>query len=60
MNERIEFAAKCKANMEVKGITLTEIARELGISVGYVSDIVKGNRDGGEYRERIAEILEVK
>lgn len=59
MSERIEFAAKCKAALEIKGITLTEIARELGISLGYVSDIVKGNRDGGDYKERIAEILEV-
>ena len=60
MSERIEFAAKCKAAMEVKGITLTSIAKELGISLGYVSDIVKGNRDGGEYKEKIAKILDVE
>lgn len=60
MNERIDFAAKCKAQMEIKGITLTAIGKELGITTAYVSDIVKGNRDGGEYREKIAEILEVK
>lgn len=60
MKERLEFAAKCKAALEIKGITLTEISKELGISLGYVSDIVKGNRDGGEYKEKIAEILEIK
>ena len=57
MNERIEFAANCKAAMERKGITLTQIANELEISVAYVSDIVKGNREGGEYKDKIAGIL---
>lgn len=60
MEDKLEFAAKCKAQMEIKDITLTSIANDLGISLGYVSDIVKGNRDGGDYKKKIAEILEIE
>lgn len=60
MYERIEFAALCKAAMERKGITITQIASELNISIGYVSDIVKGNRNGGEYKNKIASILDIE
>lgn len=58
--DKIEFAAQAKYQMEKNKITMNQIANELGISVGYVSDIIKGNRQGGEYKHKIAEILGIK
>lgn len=53
LNEKIRIA------MGRKGYTFQKLAEELGISVGYLSDIVKGNRSGGDYINKILKILEI-
>lgn len=57
---KLTFEEQAIISMKRKSITLTDLAKELGISVGYVSDIIKGNRKGGRYRSKIVEILEIK
>lgn len=57
MTNYTEFGAEARKLMLLKGITVTQLAKELGISTNYVSDIFKGARSGRKYKNRIAEIL---
>lgn len=57
---KLTFEEQAIISMKRKSITLTDISKELGISVGYVSDIIKGNRKGGVYKAKIAKLLEIK
>ncbi|WP_282925207.1 helix-turn-helix domain-containing protein [Peptoniphilus genitalis] len=45
--------------MKRKGYTYQKLADEMGISLGYVYDIVKGKRDNSERLEQILKILEI-
>lgn len=45
--------------MKRKGYTYQKLADEMGISLGYVYDIVKGKRDNSERIEQILKILEI-
>ncbi len=56
---KLTFEEQAIVSMKRRNITLTDLARELNISVGYVSDIIKGNRKGGDYKGKIAELLEI-
>lgn len=58
--DQLSFEEKMRVAMLRKKITYTDIANELNISVAYVSDIVKGNRDGGKYKKTIAEMAGIK
>lgn len=40
-------------------LNLSKLAKKLGISVAYLSDIVRGNRKAAHYRKRICEILDL-
>ncbi len=51
--EKIRFA------MKRKGYTYRKLADEMGISVGYIFDIVKGNRTNSERLEQMKKILEI-
>lgn len=55
-----EFEISVKTELLKKKITLTALAKKLGISVAYCSDIVKGNRDAQHLRKQICEILKIK
>lgn len=57
---RENFELKVKMQLIKKNMTLTQIAEELGISLAYVSDIVRGNRKAEHYRKKIMEILGIK
>ncbi|OEH53022.1 DNA-binding protein [Oceanobacillus sp. E9] len=57
MTNYTEFGAEARKLMLKKSITLTSLAKELGISVTYVSEILKGTRAGDKYRNKIAEII---
>lgn len=50
---------KIRIAMGRKGYTFQKLAEELGISVGYLSDIVRGNRSGGDYMDKLKRILEI-
>ncbi|MCF8566871.1 helix-turn-helix transcriptional regulator [Alicyclobacillus tolerans] len=60
MQNYTEFGLEARRIMLLKNIKMTEIARQLGISVTYVGEIFKGTRPGEKYKARIAEILEMK
>lgn len=45
--------------MKRKGYTYRKLADEMGISLGYVYDIVKGKRTNNERIEQILKILEI-
>lgn len=45
--------------MKRKGYTYRKLADEIGVSMGYVYDIVKGKRDNSERLEQILKILEI-
>lgn len=52
-----DFYLRARIQMVKKNITMTKIAEDLGISVSYVSDIIRGLRPGGDHRERIEIML---
>lgn len=52
-----EFGLRARAIMLKKGISATAIAKELGVSNTYVSEILKGTRNGKGRKEQIAKIL---
>lgn len=45
--------------MKRKGYTYQKLADEMGISMGYVYDIVKSKRNNNERLEQILKILEI-
>lgn len=45
--------------MKRKGYTYQKLADEMGISLGYVYDIVKGKRTNNERIEQILKILDI-
>lgn len=55
-----KFEISVKTELLKKKLTLTALAKKLGISVAYCSDIVKGNRDAQHLRKQICEILDIK
>lgn len=55
-----EFGAEARKVMLLNGITMTALASELGITVSYMSDILKGNRAGEKHKVKIAEILGIE
>lgn len=56
----MNFEIQVKTELIKQGKTLTELAHELGISVPYLSDIVRGNRKAEIHKERIRDILKIK
>lgn len=55
----LSFEEQIKISMKRKGYTYQKLADEMGISIGYVSDIIKGNRTNAERLEQIKNILEI-
>ncbi|MHB8061332.1 MAG: XRE family transcriptional regulator [Ruminiclostridium sp.] len=54
------FGLDARTKMLEKKITLTALAKDLRISCTYVSEILKGTREGKGYKERIIQILEME
>lgn len=52
-----DFEIEARTIMLKKRITMTVLAQHLGISVSYVSDILRGGRRGVNYRDKIMEFL---
>lgn len=55
-----DFEIEVKVALIRKRITQNEFAKELGITNAYLSDILRGNRKGGKYKELIKEKLNIK
>ena len=52
-----EFGLEARRVMLLKNIKMTDIAKALGVSVAYVSDILRGSRLGKKHKPLIAEML---
>ena len=59
MSNYSNYGAKARKIMLKKGITITALAQQIGISASYMSEILKGTRTGKKYISRINEILEI-
>lgn len=55
-----DFGVLVRTKLLIRGITLTEFARTLGISTAYLSDILRGRRDAKEQKQRIAKLLNLE
>lgn len=57
--KKIDFEMKVKKELRKQGKTITTLAKELGISVAYCSDVIRGNRQGIKVKEKIKEVLKI-
>lgn len=55
-----EFGLKARMIMLQKHISGAALAKELGVSATYISEILKGTRPGNGKREQIAKILGIE
>lgn len=60
MREVSNFEILIKSELVKKRLTITELAQQIGISIPYCSDVIRGNRDAQHIRRKICEILEIK
>ena len=60
MREVSNFEILVKSELVKKRLTITELAQQIGISIPYCSDVIRGNRDAQHIRKKICEILEIK
>lgn len=54
------FGIEVRKTLLEKGLTLTYLAEKLGVSLPYVSDILKGNRKPEEKIQQIKQILKME
>lgn len=52
-----EFEKQVKKSLIDHNMTMCDLADALGISLGYVSDLIKGKRSNAEQIRRIVEFL---
>lgn len=52
-----EFGIEARAIMLKKKITMTSLAKEVGVSTSYLSEIFKGTRSGKNQKSKIMEVL---
>lgn len=54
------FEIEVKVALIRKRMTQGQLAKEIGITNAYLSDILRGNRKGKKYKELIKEKLDIK
>ncbi len=52
-----EFGIQARVIMLRKGITITELARAIGVTPSYVSETLKGTRDAENMKTKISQFL---
>lgn len=57
---KLDFEMGVKKVLREKGMTQVELARMLGIKPAYCSDIIRGNRNGGETKKKMLKFLGIK
>lgn len=57
--KKIDFEMSVRKALRIKKISLSKMAKELGISTAYCSDLVRGNRESEERKKQIKEFLEI-
>lgn len=60
MKDTSNFEILVKSELIKKRTTITELAEQLGISIAYCSDVIRGNRKAQHIRKKMCEILEIK
>ncbi|WP_025685316.1 helix-turn-helix domain-containing protein [Paenibacillus maysiensis] len=60
MTNYTEFGIEARKIMLQRNIKMIHIAKELGVSSTYVSEIFKGTREGKKQKPIIAEILGIE
>ena len=60
MRKITKFETQVKLKLIKKRTTMTNLAQQLGISIAYCSDIVRGNRNAQHIRKKICEILNIE
>ena len=54
-----DLAIKVKVRLVEYGLTMTQLAQELGMSTAYLSDIINGKKDGPKAQEHIKRIKKI-
>lgn len=54
-----DLAIKVKVKLVENGLTMTQLAQELGMSTAYLSDIINGKKDGPKAQEHIKRIKKI-
>lgn len=57
---KLDLEMEVKKVLREKGMTQVELARMLGIKPAYCSDIIRGNRNGGETKKKMLKFLGIK
>ncbi|MGG0891656.1 helix-turn-helix domain-containing protein [Cytobacillus horneckiae] len=57
MTHYTDFGVEARKIMLQKNIKMIDLAKELGVSVTYISEILKGTRRGEKQKPKIAEFL---
>ncbi|WP_082214857.1 helix-turn-helix domain-containing protein [Fusobacterium necrophorum] len=57
--KKIDFEMSVKKALRIKKISLSKMAKELGISKAYCSDLVRGNRVSEKRIRQIKKFLEI-
>lgn len=60
MRKVSNFEIIVKSELLKKRLTITELAQQIGISIPYCSDVIRGNRDAQHIKKKICKILEIK
>lgn len=55
-----DFELAARMAMIKNGVSFKALSEKLEISSTYVQDIIKGTRPGSNYKEKIAQILEIE
>ena len=59
-NDKINFEIEVKSALIKENRTMSNLAEEIGISISYLSDIIRGNRKANHYKEKIIGILNLE
>lgn len=57
--KKIDFEMKVKRRLKEQGKTITSLAKDIGISIAYCSDVIRGNRQGIKVKEKIKGLLKI-
>lgn len=54
-----DLSIKVRVKLVEKDLTMTQLAKELGMSATYLSDIINGKKDGPKAQEHIKRIKKI-
>ncbi len=57
---KLDFEMEVKKVLREKGMTQAELSKLLGIKPSYCSDIIRGNRNGGDVNKKMIKLLGIK